>query len=81
MEELAKNGVIMLLKNKNIIITGCNRGIGANILELFAQHGANIWACSRTYSKEYEDYLNELGKLNNISIWPISRFIFWYIPI
>lgn len=37
----------MLLKNKVCIITGCNRGIGASTLDLFAQEGAIIYANSR----------------------------------
>lgn len=61
----------MLLQNKNIIITGCNRGIGEKIVELFAQNGANIWACSRSPSSKFEAYLKKLEILNNTSIWPI----------
>ena len=31
-----------LLKNKNVIITGANRGIGRSILNLFVENGANV---------------------------------------
>ena len=37
----------MLLKNKTAVITGSNRGIGKEILRLFSQNGANIFACTR----------------------------------
>ncbi|MEG1186175.1 MAG: SDR family NAD(P)-dependent oxidoreductase, partial [Eubacterium sp.] len=37
----------MLLKGKNIIITGSNRGIGRAMVEVFAENGANIWAHAR----------------------------------
>jgi|TARA_B110000483_G_C18155873_1_gene527385 3-oxoacyl-[acyl-carrier protein] reductase len=44
----------MLLKNKTAVITGCNRGIGFSILELFSKNGANIIACVRKYDLELE---------------------------
>ena len=37
----------MLLKNKTVVLTGCNRGIGKAILGVFAKNGASIWACVR----------------------------------
>jgi 3-oxoacyl-[acyl-carrier protein] reductase len=52
----------MLLKGKNAIITGCARGIGKSILEMFAQNGANIWACCRKQTEEFEQYIQQLGK-------------------
>ena len=36
-----------LLENKNIILTGSNRGIGKAMLDVFAENGANIWAYTR----------------------------------
>ena len=33
---------MMLLKDKNVIITGASRGIGKGILELFVKNGANV---------------------------------------
>lgn len=38
----------MLLQGKNVLVTGCARGIGAAILETFAAEGANVWALART---------------------------------
>ena len=35
----------MLLKNKTAIITGCNKGIGKEILKIFSENGAKIFAC------------------------------------
>lgn len=61
----------MLLKGKTAVITGCSRGIGRSILELFAQNGANIWACSRTSSEDYTNYLQELSDFNSVKITPL----------
>ena len=41
-------------KKKNIIITGCNKGIGKAILEDFAKKGANIFACVRSDTHEFK---------------------------
>lgn len=38
-----------MLKNKTAIITGCSRGIGRAVLELFLSNNANVIACSRKY--------------------------------
>jgi 3-oxoacyl-[acyl-carrier protein] reductase len=61
----------MLLKNKNAIITGSNRGIGKAMLIAFAQNGANIWAHSRKESPEFTELINTVSKDYNVQIWPI----------
>ena len=48
----------MLLEGKTAVVTGCNRGIGKSIMDVFANNGANIWACIR---KPDEDFKNEKG--------------------
>ena len=50
------------LKNKNVIITGCNKGIGKATLEDFAKYGANIFACARTTSSEFKKFIIDLKK-------------------
>ena len=52
-----------MLKNKNAIITGSNRGIGKSVLEKFAENGCNIWACARKKNIEFDivgKYLNKI---------------------
>ena len=50
------------LKNKNIVITGCNKGIGKAAIEDFAKYGANIFACARTISKDFKNFILDLKK-------------------
>jgi len=62
----------MLLENRVAVITGCNRGIGKQILQLFSENGANIFACVR---KIDNDFLNEIKKIkekNKNNIFPIE---------
>ncbi len=60
-----------MLKNKNIFITGTNRGIGKAILTECAKNGANIWAHTRHESNEFKNMINELSEKFNVQIWPI----------
>ena len=62
----------MLLNNKNIIVTGANRGIGRAISELCAINGANLWVCMRSVESDVEETWRETAEINNVSITPIS---------
>ena len=55
----------MLLKDKNAVVTGCNRGIGKEVIRVFAENGANIWACIRKPDKEFSIYLKDFNNNNN----------------
>lgn len=57
-------------KGKNIVITGSSRGIGLAILELFAQEGANIAACSNKQSDAVVLKYKEISTKNNVQITP-----------
>ena len=61
----------LLLKNMNAIITGCNRGIGKEILRIYAENGANIWACVRSQSDEFARYIEECSSNYGVEIWPV----------
>jgi len=61
-----------LLKEKNALITGCNRGIGKATLEVFASQGANIWAHVRKVTPMFEAYAVDLAKKYGVEIWPIG---------
>ncbi len=56
------------LKNKNVIITGCNKGIGKATLENFAKYGANIFACVRSESSEFKKFVLNLKKKYKVKI-------------
>ena len=60
-----------MVSNKNIVITGCIRGIGKKTLEVFAENGANIFACSYQKTDEYEWFCQELASRNGVSIYPV----------
>ena len=60
------------LKNKNVIITGCNKGIGKATLEDFAKYGANIFACVRSNSSEFKKFISTLKKKYKVKIYVIK---------
>ena len=67
-----KNEVIeMLLKNKTAVITGCNRGIGKETLKIFAENGANIFACVRKETEEFSERIKNLSEKNSVEIIPL----------
>ncbi len=61
----------MLMAGKNVVITGSNRGMGRAMLEVFAAHGANVWAHARQLTPEFADNCNILAKKYNVQIWPL----------
>jgi 3-oxoacyl-[acyl-carrier protein] reductase len=60
----------MLLKDKTVIITGTNRGIGRAMLEAFAANGARIYAHARVQSPDFGDLIQALSKKYKVEIIP-----------
>ena len=60
-----------LLEGKNAIITGCARGMGNKMLEIFAANGANIWACARAQNNLLETQLRKLSEEHQVIIKPV----------
>lgn len=56
------------LKDKNVIITGCNKGIGKATLENYSKNGANTFACVRAVSKDFEKFVYKLKKKHKVKI-------------
>jgi 3-oxoacyl-[acyl-carrier protein] reductase len=63
--------VHVMLKEKNAVITGCQKGIGKKTLEIFASNGANLWACAQTPDESFEKFCLDLAKRTNTWIKPI----------
>ena len=58
----------MLLKNKVAVITGSNRGIGKQTLEIFSKNGADVIACVRKSSNDFIEYTKKLSQETKNSI-------------
>lgn len=61
----------MLLSGKNALLTGCARGIGAALLRVFAEEGANIWAFARAADGAFEAGCQALSKAHGVWVKPI----------
>lgn len=59
------------LKDKNVIITGANRGIGRAVVERMASEGANIWACVRKLEPSFNLEMKSVAKKYGVTIWPV----------
>ena len=60
-----------MLKDKNIVITGSNRGIGFAVLKACIENGANVFACMRSRSEEFETKLQILSEKYEVKIHPV----------
>lgn len=60
-----------MLQGKNILITGARGGIGAALVEKFAQCGANIFANLRKFDEEFEKLKIKLENKYNVKITPL----------
>lgn len=62
-----------MLREKNSIITGANRGIGQEIVKKFAQNskGGIIFACARKKNIDFEDKLRRLEEDYKLKIIPV----------
>lgn len=60
-----------MLKDKNIVITGSNGGIGSAVVRACAANGANVFVCMRQRSAEYEENLRQLAETYHVDVYPI----------
>jgi 3-oxoacyl-[acyl-carrier protein] reductase len=61
----------MLLQNKTAVVTGCNRGIGKEVLKVFAENGADVFACVRRESTEFSALIAQLATETGRTITPV----------
>lgn len=60
-----------MLKDKNIVITGSNRGIGFAVLKACVQNRANVFACMRSRTEELEKKFQTLSEEYGVDIHPV----------
>ena len=59
------------LSGKTAVVTGANRGIGKEILHVFASQGVNVFECARKKNEQFENDIRLLSEANNVVIIPI----------
>lgn len=57
---------------KNIVITGCNRGLGLELVKHFASLKYNIIACVRVATEDFIQLCKLIENEENIKIYPIA---------
>ena len=60
-----------MVSGKNIVVTGCLQGIGRETLKVFAENGANVFACAYKKTDKYESFCKELSEKTGAMIWPV----------
>lgn len=57
-----------MMRGKNCIITGARTGIGRATVELFAQNGANVFACASKYDEAFEEDMSQISTKYGVDI-------------
>lgn len=60
-----------LLLGKTAVITGCLKGIGRATLDVFANNGANVFACCQEETDEFKEHIELLSKETGVEIIPV----------
>ena len=51
-----------MFKGKNVLITGCNRGIGKTLVLKFLEKNANVICCVRKIDNQFKDFIDSIKK-------------------
>ena len=60
-----------MLKGKTAFITGCNRGIGRSLVEVFARNGASLWVHARHESPDFIADMQGTAEKYGVVIRPV----------
>lgn len=60
-----------LLDNKNIIVTGTSRGMGRQMIETLAEHGANVFAHARKDTDGHREFCEKTAEENGVQVIPV----------
>lgn len=61
----------MLMQGKTVLITGCRRGMGLSMVEVFAANGANIYAHARKADEAFIEQMAAIAERYQVEIWPV----------
>lgn len=59
------------LKNKTILITGANGGIGRACVEEFAKYGANLIVHARQQNADFDKFINDISLRYDVQVVPV----------
>ena len=60
-----------MIKKKNALISGTNRGIGHSLITAFAKNGANVWAHARRESPDFAAGLQKIARQYKVEVRPL----------
>lgn len=60
-----------MLSGKTAVITGCLQGIGRSTMDMFAENGANVFACCQSANDDFSRHVEELSPKYDVRIIPI----------
>ncbi len=56
------------LRDKNVLITGANGGLGRQLVSEFSANGANVIAHARTFSRDFKEWIEDIEDKNDGTI-------------
>lgn len=61
----------LCMQGKNVIITGCRRGMGKEMLQEFAASGASVWAHARELTGEFSEQCKMIESKYGVEVRPL----------
>ena len=60
-----------ILENKTVVVTGTAKGMGHQMVETFAENGANVFAHARIETEEHKAFCKELEEKYGVQVIPL----------